>query len=148
MYKIYEVKNGDTLENIASNLGVRPEVIASLNGISVMTLLNPGTYIIVPSTDSLFDRYLIKKGDTIYAIAREYNIDPNQLARLNGLKDIDYIYAGETLMVPKMGTQFYVTNNGDTLEKVANNFIVNQNELLNQNPNIYLEEDQLIVYKK
>ena len=148
MYKIYEVQNGDTLENIASNLGVKPEIIATLNGLSVVSSLNPGTYIVVPSNDSLFDKYVIEKGDTIYGIAREYNLNPNQLARLNGLKDADYIYAGDTIMIPKSGTNFYITNEGDTLSMVANAFRVNTNELLNQNPNIYLQEDQLIVYKK
>ena len=147
MYKIYEVQNGDTLDSIARKIGVNKEVIATLNGFNITSSLMPGTYIVVPSSDSLFDRYVIEKGDTIYEIARKYNLDPDQLARLNGLKDADYIYTGETIMIPKQGTSFYITNEGDTLSKVASAFKVNQNDLLNQNPTIYLNEDQLIVYK-
>lgn len=148
MYKIYTVKMGDTLENLARKMGVTPEVLATLNGLDVTATLTPNTNIVVPSTDRYFDKYIIKKGDTIYEIARVYNVNPSELLKLNGLDDDDYIYPGEELMVPRPGTLFYVTEENDTLNKVANTLRTTPNDIANQNQTIYLVEDQLIVYKK
>ena len=39
MYKIYNVQNGDTLENIARRLGVTPDVLATLKEIQFIVLL-------------------------------------------------------------------------------------------------------------
>jgi len=148
MYKIYTVKMGDTLENLARKLGVTPEVLATLNGLDITATLTPNTNIVVPSSDSYFDKYVIKKGDTIYEIARMYNVNPTELSKLNGLEEDEYIYPGEELMVPKPGTLFYVTEANDTLNKVAGAFNTTPNNIANQNGTIYLLEDQLIVYKK
>ncbi len=148
MYKIYEVQMGDTLDSIARKLGVNSDVLATLNGLNVMAPLMPQTYIVIPSTDSLFNKYTVRPGDTLNNIAEAYDVDLGQLAKLNGIKDVDYIYAGEELMVPKPGTKFYITGRGDALNMVANFFGTSAGQLLNQNPNIVLGEEQLIVYKK
>jgi len=133
MYKIYTVKMGDTLENLARKLGVTPEVLATLNGLDITATLTPNTNIVVPSSDSYFDKYVIKKGDTIYEIARMYNVNPTELSKLNGLEEDEYIYPGEELMVPKPGTLFYVTEANDTLNKVAGAFNTTPNNIANQN---------------
>lgn len=148
MYKIYNVQNGDTLDNIARRLGVTPEVLATLNGLDVQATLRPNTNIVIPTSQILFDKYIIKKGDTIYGIARTYKVDPTMLAKLNGLEEDEYIYPGEEIFVPKPGTGFYITNEGDTLNGVSNNLKITPNDIANQNDTIYLIEDQLIVYKK
>lgn len=148
MYKIYNVQNGDTLENIARRLGVTPDVLATLNGLDVTTILKPNTSIVIPTSQMLFEKYIIKKGDTIYSVARVYQVDPTELAKLNGLEEDEYIYPGEEIFVPRAGTGIYITNEGDTLNGVANKLKITPNDIGNQNDNIYLVEDQLIVYKK
>lgn len=152
MYTIYEVKSGDTLASVANKLGITTEVLATLNGLNITDVLTPNTYIVVPAGitvgNSMFDIYTIKKGDTIYEVARKYNLNPAQLAKLNGLKEGEYIYPGDEIYVPKNNIGFYVTNDGDTLNYVTNALQISANSLANQNPTIYLLEDQLIVYKK
>jgi len=148
MYRIYEIKNGDTLESIASRLGISAEVLANLNGLNVNTSLIPNSFIVIPSGNSLFDRYLIEKGDNVYEIARKYGINPKELLKLNGLNENDIIYAGEELLVPKENTGFYVTENEDTIEKITNALNIPFEEIMRTNRTIYLLPDQLIVYKK
>lgn len=148
MYRIYEVKSGDTLALVASNLGVTPDVLAQLNGINVSAILTPGNYIVVPSGDMMFDKYIVKKGDTVYEVARRYNIAPEQLLRLNGLNENDYIYPNGELIVPKSGTAFFVTGEGDTLKGVSQSLKTTPDNIARQNETIYLVPDQLIVYKK
>ena len=117
----------------------------------VGTVLNPGDYIVVPRPDNenlYFKRYIIQKGDTIYAIARQYNMNPSYLLRLNGLNENDIIYPGETIFVPREDVLFFITGSDDTLNDVIKSFNVSASEIANQNSTIYLANDQLIVYKK
>ena len=92
-----------------------------------------------------FEYYKIKSGDTLYAIARKYNINPELLASLNGLNNNDYIYPDQMILIPKNGYSYYITKSGDTLENVAKLFGINVDSLLNQNEVIYLLDGQLLV---
>ena len=94
-----------------------------------------------------FDYYTITKGDTLYKIASDNNISPKLLAELNGLNETDYIYPNQILLVPKGGTILYITTTGDTLNEIATGLKTSVEKLTNQNPNIYLQPEQLIVYK-
>ena len=51
--------------------------------------------------------YTIKKGDTLYDIARNYNVTTNdiQKANLDKIKDQGLIMAGETIRIPQFGTE-------------------------------------------
>lgn len=151
MYTIYQVQNGDTLASVASKFGLPINDLSNLNGIMVGTVLNPGDYIVVPRVENdnlYFRKYTIQKGDTIYDIARQYNISPSYLLRLNGLNENDVIYSGETIFIPKDDVSFFITGNDDTLNDVIRSLGASASEIANQNNTIYLSNDQLIVYKK
>ncbi len=60
-----------------------------------------------------FTYYKIEKGDNLYEISRKYNINPKLLAAINGIKDNEYIYPGQELMIPKSGYSYYITAEGD-----------------------------------
>lgn len=59
--------------------------------------------------------YEIQKGDTLYKISKDYNVNTKLLAELNGLELEDYIYPGQSLLVPKREVSYYITKQGDTL---------------------------------
>ena len=151
MYTIYQVKSGDTLASIANKYGIPMNDLSSINGIMMGTNLNPGDYIVVPKMDNenlYFTRYVIQDGDTIYSIARKYNIDSNYLLRLNGLNENDTVYSGDYLFVPKDGVKFYITGMDNTLSDVISFLGVTPDEFVSQNNTIYLTNDQLFVYRK
>lgn len=102
---------------------------------------------VLPNNNSYFEYYTIKKGDTLYDIARRYNINPDLLSSLNGLNNDDYIYPEQTILIPKSNYSYYITKKGDTLEGVANIFNISSDELLKNNPITYLLEGQLLVKK-
>ena len=87
------------------------------------------------------------KGDTLYKIATDNKINPKLLAELNGINVSDYIYPNQVLLIPKAGSILYFTAVGDTLSEVAKGFKVGIDELIKQNDKIYLQPEQLIVYK-
>lgn len=146
MYEYYIIEAGDTLDSIAKKLMVSKEVITELNGSNLN--FNPGNIIVVPKTVSkYFDYYKVSKGDTLYKIANDNNINATLLATLNGININDYIYPNQTLLIPKAGSSLYITASGDTLNEVAQGFNVGVNDLISQNDKIYLQPEQLIVYK-
>ncbi len=100
------------------------------------------------NNDTYFDYYTIEKGDNLYKISKEYNINPNLLASLNGLNMNDYIYPGQVLLVPNQNYSYYITKNGDTIESVAKTFEVDRQKLLSDNKTIYLLEGQMLVKRK
>ena len=94
-----------------------------------------------------FDYYKIVKGDTLYKIANDNNINPSLLAQLNGINEADYIYPNQVLLVPKAGSILYITAIGDTLEEVSEGLKISIDDLMKQNSKIYLQPEQLIMYK-
>ena len=44
--------------------------------------------------------YLIKKGDTLSAIAKKFSTTVSALAKANNIKNVNKIYAGKTLVIP------------------------------------------------
>lgn len=146
MYDTYVVMMGDTLESISSKFKTSPEVIRQLNG--YVLDIEPGMTLVVPRGSSkYFDYYTVTKGDTLYKIAQDNKIDPRLLAQLNGINQSDYIYPNQVLLVPRAGSILYITAVGDTLGEVAQGLKTDILELAKQNDKIYLQPEQLIVYK-
>ena len=69
------------------------------------------------------------------------------MAQLNGINIDDYIYPNQVLLVPKAGSILYFTAVGDTLAEIAEGLNISLEELIDQNNNIYLQPEQLIIYK-
>ncbi len=46
--------------------------------------------------------YIVKKGDTLSAIARKYNTTVWEIAALNGIKNPNKIYVGQVLNLPEV----------------------------------------------
>lgn len=146
MYDKYVIEEGDTLERIADKFNTLESTIMDINNISEPSLLRQGMEIIVPKeSEKYFEYYTIKKGDNIYKIAREYNINPELLSALNGLEGDDFIYPEQRLLIPKSGYSYYITREGDTLDIVADRFNISKDKLLSHNDVIYLLPGQLLV---
>ncbi len=104
--------------------------------------------LIPKNKQNYYEIYTINKGDSLYSIARKYNINPELLASLNGISMEDYIYPNEQIIIPKSGFSYYITKEGDTLDTVASLFKVTPEELLFNNGIIYLSEGQILVQPK
>ncbi len=145
----YKIEKGDTLKGIADKFNISLEELQSLNSVIPLSELRVGMDIIVPKNqEQYFSIYNIEAGDSLYKIARKYNINPTLLASLNGLNMDDYIYPNQELLIPKSGYSYYITAEGDTLDTVADMFKINKDKLLRDNPTIYLLKDQVLVSKK
>lgn len=149
MYEIYNIQPGDTLSSIASKYGTTESMILQINGLPDNYKIVPGTQIVVPvEQNKTYRYYTVKKGDNIYQIAKKYNIDYDLLLKLNGLDKDDYIYPNQTILLPKNGLTIYLTKQGDTITDIIENLNTTLEELINENPNIYLAPEQIIVFKE
>ena len=148
MYKVYQVQSGDTIERIANLFHTNTDTIRRLNGITGNVMLRPGSFLIVPvEEESLFDTYIVQKGDNMYALARTHNVDYDMLLELNGLDADDYIYPEQEILIPKKGVKMYRVKDGDTVESVSNNLNTDYAELSKQNKNLFLMPDQILFYQ-
>ena len=149
MYKIYTVKKGDTLNSIAKEFQTTPEEIKRINSFEILDTLSANDKIIVPNNATqLFEIYKIQKGDTMYDIAKRTNSNYEDLIRLNGMRDGEFIYPDEEILIPKPGTIFLITREGDTVSDVVDRLGTNELQLRLQNDRIYLRPDQLLAIKR
>ena len=149
MYEIYEVINESKLGEVAQNLGINPDILENINGINRDTILDGGSYIIIPKNQNQkFITYTIQKGDTIIDIARKYNLDYKQLLNLNGLDKEEYLYIGQQILIPNTNVSFWITGSNDTLNDVANKFGAKPIEIIEANENIFLRPDQMLIFQK
>ena len=95
-----------------------------------------------------YDVYEIKKGDSLYKISKEYNVNTKLLAQLNGLELDDYIYPEQMILIPKKDVSYNITKQGDTINTVSKLFNVTEEDLITQNKTIYLQNGQMIFYKR
>ena len=68
-------------------------------------------------------RYVVKKGDTLSAIAKQHGITLQRLISYNHITDPDRIYPGEVIDIPHgenvSAMRFYTVKPGDTLSGIA-----------------------------
>ena len=99
------------------------------------------------TNDEWFDVYVIKKGDNLYSIAEEYNVDLVDLLNINGLDKDNYIYPGQEILVPKRDIRIIITKDKETVNSASKRLGLNSDELLFQNDNIFLLPEQLLINK-
>ncbi len=146
---IYIVEQGDTIESIGRKYNLPVIEIIKANNLKVPYLLTPGQSLTIPTNlYNIFNYYVVKKGDTIYTIAQKENTTVDIIAGVNGINPNDYIYEGQTLLVPKQDVELYITKDGDTIDTLSEKFSVSQNDIIYSNNNIYILPGQLIMYQK
>ena len=149
MYEIYKVQTGDTLDSIANKYGTTQALLLQINGLPDSYAPLPNSEIIDPlNQNSTYKYYTVKKGDNMYRIAEENNVNYELLLQINGLEKDDYIYPNQTILLPQNGLSLYLTKQGDTLSEILENFNTTYQEIKEKNPNIYLAPEQIIVFKE
>ncbi len=109
---LYMVQPGDTLSAIAARLGTTPAHLAALNGLRLNGVLLAGRTLTLPGsasdttayvssdTTSAGGSYVVRRGDTLSAIAARAGTSIAQLAALNGLRIDGVLLAGTALKLP------------------------------------------------
>jgi LysM repeat protein len=98
------VQPGESLYGIALKYGTTSQAIAAANGIVNPSLIYAGQELTIPSggtPPATGNRYhIVQPGETLSGIALRYGTTPWAIATANGISNINFIYAGQTLRIP------------------------------------------------
>lgn len=106
----FTVRKGDTVTMLARKLGTKPSTIRDMNGLRPNDSLRAGRSIYLPvnarrlgallrhsEDEDVF--YTVRKGDTLYAIARQHKLSVGDLRELNDLEKDAILKIGQKLRV-------------------------------------------------
>lgn len=105
-FKYIRVNRGETLSGIAIKYNTSYQYLARINGIANPNLIYVGQELKVPALDNykIHDTshrlYIVRRGNTLTQIAREYGVTIENIVELNGIANPNLIYIGETLRIP------------------------------------------------
>lgn len=96
----YTVKKGDNLYSIARTYGTTVDKLKDINNLTSNNL-SIGQVLKLPSSDTTKDNvvYTVKKGDSLYSIAREYGTTVDALKKLNNITS-NTLSIGQKLLLP------------------------------------------------
>ena len=126
----YIVEEGDNLYDIAERFNTTVEKLILLNNLT-SDKIYPGEIIIVDDlynidSEPFYVKYTVRKKDTIYSIAYNYGMTPDQLLEINNMLDTN-IKEGQTLLVfnnPPIFTDeiVYKVKAGDSIYSIAEKY--------------------------
>jgi LysM repeat protein len=96
--RVYTVREGDTLSQVAEMFNVTTNTIKWANDLSRSTSIQPGdTLIILPIAGV---QHTVADGDTMSSIAQKYDGDVEEILEYNQLTSADELAVGDTLIIP------------------------------------------------
>jgi len=175
-WRKHEVKPGETVTSIASLYRASVDSITSANSFAEGMTVTTGQKLIIPigrSTPAVSytkvsysgstgtKRYSIRRGDTLYSVARRFGCSLQQLCAWNGISSGHALHIGETLVVrnfqsastssSKNKKVVYRVKKGDTLGAIASNYRTDVSSIMRWN-NLRESDinpgDRLTIYKK
>lgn len=96
---VYEVKVGDTLYSISKKYNTTIDEIINLNNL-IDNNLAVGTKLLIPNDIDDIIIHIVKKGDSLWSISKQYNTTINEIKDLNNLES-DVLVVGTELQVKK-----------------------------------------------
>jgi len=145
--ELYQVKAGDTLYSIANKYNISVNELKALNDL-ISNDLAIGQLLNVPSGLSLVNSYIVEKGDTLYSIAKKFDISVNKLKEYNNLTS-NLLSVGQKILIPIEEDTTYVVKSGDTIYSIAREFntTVDNIKKLNNLENNILSIGQILIVK-
>lgn len=179
----HRVRPGDTLGGIASKYNIPVAALRSTNKIRG-SIIHPGQDLLIAAAPRAGDarfviereaiapdsmrvssgKHKVRRGDTLWSIARKHGVSLDRLATTNGLKRNGTLSVGQTLKIPGSTATLasttpdavtpsaitYVVRSGDTLSRIATKFSVSMSDLLGWNGlsvrNVIKPGQRLVMY--
>jgi len=138
----HKVTKGETLWSISKQYNTPLEPILACNNIKDKDTLSIGQIIKIlkgnlPAADSTM--YIVKKGDTLWTIAQQYNLTVNSILANNNISNSELISIGQEMKIPSHKNAVAETNivNQTVIDKKNNNINNNISQPENAEPIVY-----------
>jgi len=154
-YFLHKIKKGETVSAIADKYGVSPFSIVEENNLSKKYRIYAGDYLKIPNyseehktevknsveltnkevapevlaSDQENDTlYTVKKGDTLWDIAKKFKTTPQKIAEANGLNRKNYLETGQKLVISSQANDsrsftqqliYHIVRSGETVWNIA-----------------------------
>lgn len=128
----YVVQKGDSLYSIAAKLGTTVTELKKENNLTSNTL-QIGQVLRIPTKEIYEEEenvYVVKKGDTLYEIAKANNTTVDEIKKFNNLTS-NILSTGQLLKIPSalLPEATYTVKKGDSLYSIANKYNTTVDEL-------------------
>ena len=135
----HTIKRGDNLWDLSIKFDTEVNIIKEVNYLN-NDILSINDTLLIPlsktkSNDFIpYQMYIVSEGDTLWGIAKKYNLDVRDLARMNSLNQNEYLQLGQQLSIgnkniyrnieSRKRTILYSVKQGDNLFKISELFDV------------------------
>ena len=106
--------------------------------------------------------HIVKSGDTLSNISKIYSVNKDRIIKLNNLKDENYIYVGQNLIISEFTenptkklniiSNYHVVQLGENLTEISNKYNLDIEHLIKinnlKNPNSIKVGEKLLISKK
>ena len=98
----HTVRYGETLSWIAWQYGVTVQEIMDANSLTNANYIYAGQQLIIPGVEEgEYTEHVVAYGESLLSIAAYYHVNYLDIARLNGIWNINLIFVGQTLRIPQ-----------------------------------------------
>jgi membrane-bound lytic murein transglycosylase D len=127
----HRVRRGDTVQRVASRYGMRASQLAALNGLTTSSKLRSGRLLKLPermpaslgradepavAKAEMPRTYIVRRGDSLQAIAAKVGVPEAELLRYNALRNPDFLYEGQRINLAPPVAAVAATNNADEVK--------------------------------
>ncbi len=107
-YIYHRIEVGQTLYSISKQYGIEVSALKAANSNINGDGLVVGNLLLIPKTSqaggtnqaNLFINHTVKKGETLFAISREYNVDIDVITKVNPTTNLSNLKKGEVIQIP------------------------------------------------
>ena len=99
---IHIVQRGETLYSISRRYGVDMWTIARANSITNPNRIYVGQRLVIPAGQPVGVVHVVQPGEMLTRIALRYGVDVWTIARVNGITNLNHIYVGQRLVIPRV----------------------------------------------
>ncbi len=172
----YTVQPDDTVSTVAEKFGITSQQLRELNLLATDSL-QVGQVLRVPNTPGVTSEglptptpapflYTVKEGDTLFSIALQFEVSPNEIVAANILSNPNNVFVGQELLIPGYqpagstsagsGTSaspdapaIHIVQAGEVLSVIAEKYGVTLDELVAANrianPNLVSPGTELVI---
>ncbi len=133
--------NEDVLENSA------PSLISSYSFSENNTIESSGSSLESGNDRQKVISYKVEDGDTVWSIAKKFNITTNTIKWANNFSDIDSIKPGQTLQILPISGTLHKVQKGEGLGKIAATYGASSAQIMEENGLLteILEEGKVLI---